>query len=181
MCTPLAAIGAGLSIAGQAANFSAQSAATQAYNSSVLQNAQSAGLAETHKVEDYGRKMIYDARQTQQEGYNAVMKGRAAHGTALASSGSSGFDGSSYSINDILAGIDQQTAQSVDNVQTKMDDLKNTYLSSAKTAEAEAQGRINSMPMKAGPNPLSLVIGAGGAGVDGMKAAGVNFGTLFAG
>jgi NOL1/NOP2/fmu family ribosome biogenesis protein len=179
MCTPLAAIGAGLSIAGQVANHSAQTKAAQQHNTAVLRNAQDASLAASHKYEDSQRRYVYDARQTQQEGYKAVMDGRRAAGTAMASAASSGFDASSISVSSILAGIDQQTALSVNNSEAKFDDLRNAYVSQGKTIEAEAQGRTNSMSMKAGPSPLGLAIGIGGSMLDGAKAGGMNFGTLF--
>lgn len=159
MCGPaIPLIGMGMQMAGQVAQFSAQQSATNASNQTAMVNARDASLAATHKYEDEGRKQIYDARQVQQEGYKAVMSGRMAKGTAMASAGSSGFDASSISIGSVLAAEDQKIAANLDNVKTKMDDLGDSYRSKVRSEEAEAQGRINSMPMKAGPNALALGI-----------------------
>jgi hypothetical protein len=166
----MAAAGFAIQAAGAVANFSAQQSATDAYNQQVLVNARDASLAAQFKYEDEGRRMIYDARKTQQEGYGAVMKGRQALGTAIASAGSAGFDASSLSVGSILANEAQKTAQNMSNLQTEFDDLKDSYRSRTRSYEAEAQGRINSMPMKAGPSPLGLAINIAGAGLGAYRS-----------
>ena len=156
MCFPM--VGAVLGIAGQVASFAAQQQATDAHNTAALANAQSASLAATHKYEDEGRRLIYNQKQNQQEGYKAVMKGRETLGTATASAGAAGWGAGSLSVGAILANEANKTQLNLDNVRTKMDDTSDAYRSRVATYEAEAQNRINSMPMKEGPNPLALGI-----------------------
>lgn len=170
MCIPLAVAGFAIQAAGAAANFAAQQQATDAYNQQAMVNARDASLAATRKYEDEGRRLGYDARRTQQEGYRATMKGREAIGTAVASAGSSGFDISSLSVGAILANEEQKLAQNLDSVRTEFDDMKDAYRGRVRGYEAEAQGRINSMPMKAGPNPLGLAINIAGAGLGAYRS-----------
>lgn len=170
MCTFLAAAGAGLQMLGQVAAFGAKQQEIDAYNQQAMVNARDASLAATHKYEDEGRKYIYDSRQIQQEGYKATMKGREAIGTAKASAGASGFDASSLSVASILAAENQKTEMNLDNIRTKQDDLEDSYRSRVRTYEAEAQGRINSMPLKPDANPLGLMINIASAGLGAYKS-----------
>ena len=173
MCTPV--IGAVIGAAGQVASFAGQQQQTDAYNAAAMQNAQSASLAAANQYADEGRKMIYNTRQVQQEGFQAVMKGRQAVGTAEASAGASGIDASSLSLGPIINNLKAQTAQSVDNMQTKMDDINSVYTSESTTSQAQAQGRINSMPIKADPNPLSLGINIASDAVGAFKNSNISF------
>lgn len=169
MCGP--ALGPMLGIAGQVANFAAQGAAANAANSASLANAQSASLAATHKYEAEGRRLIYANRRDQQEGYKATMIGRQAAATGEAAAGAAGFDASSISVGALLANEHNKTWQNIDVMSTKMEDNEQAYKSAVKTYEAEAQGRINSMPMKPGPNPLALGINiAGGLAQAGQRS-----------
>ena len=171
MCTMLAAAGFAIQAAGAVANFAAQQSATDAHNQQVLVNARDASIAATNKYTDEQRRMVYDARKNQQEGYKAVMSGRQAKGTAVASAGSSGFDMSSLSVGSILANEQQKINQNLDIVRTEFDDMKDAYRSRVRSYEAEAQGRINSMPMKAGPSPLGLAINIAGAGLNAYRGS----------
>lgn len=175
MCFP--AVGLALGIAGQVANFAAQQQAANAHNTAVLANAQSASLAATHKYEDEGRRLIYNQKQNQQEGYKAVMKGREAQGTVAASAGAAGWSAGSISLDSILANEANKTQLNLDNIRTKMDDTEDAYRSRVDTYYAEAQGRINSMPMKPGPSPLALGINIASQGLQGAKEAGWFVGT----
>jgi hypothetical protein len=112
-------------------------------NKAAAANAQSANLAAQTKYDDLGRRYVYNARATQQEGYKAVMEAREAAGTAVASAGSSGVSG--VSIGNILASVRQEGAENMSRVRTKQDDLKDSYLSDVKTVESEARGRIASV------------------------------------
>ena len=170
MCGPM--LGPMIGIAGQVANFAAQSQAAKAANTAALANAQSASLAATHKYEAEGRHLIYANRREQQEGYKAVMQGREAAATGEASAGAAGFDASSISVGALLATAHNKTWQNIDVMDTKMEDNEQAYRSAVKTAEAEAQGRINSMPMKPGPNPLALGINVAGGLMQGGQKMG---------
>lgn len=153
MCLPAAAIPL-ISAASSVVGFMGQAAQANAQNQAALNNAQSANLAAERKYEDAQRQYVYEARRTQQEGYSAAMKSREAAGTALASAGTSGVGG--LSVGNILAAINQQGAENASRVSTKMDDLRAGYTSQVDSYKAEAQGRANSIPMSAGPNPLAL-------------------------
>jgi hypothetical protein len=166
MCTPLAAVGFGLQAIGQVAGFAGQSQATDEYNKTAAQNAVNASVAASHQYEDEGRKMVYNSKQIMQEGYKTTMESRRAKGTAIASAGSSGIDASSLSVESILASIDQDQALSEANTKTKMDDLDDQYKSNTTSEEAQAQGRINSMPFKKGPSPLGLAINIASGALD---------------
>jgi hypothetical protein len=161
-----------LGIAGQVASFAAQSSAANAANEAALANAQSASLAATHKYEAEGRRMRYDHIRDQQEGYKAVMAGRQAMATGEASAGAAGWDAGSISVGALLANEANKMQQNVDTTMYKFEDQQQAYRSAGKTYEAEAQGRINSMPMKPGPNPLALGINIAGGLVKGADNMG---------
>ena len=166
MCTPMAAIGFGLSAISSVAGYGQQVADTKAYNAQAAQNAANASIAATHKYEDEGRRTAYDVQRLQQEGYKQAMEARRVKGSAIASAGSSGIDISSLSVGSILSDIDQQEAINESNTQTKMDDRTEAYKGNVQSYEAEAQGRINSMPFKATPSPLGAILGIAQAGLD---------------
>lgn len=171
MCGPMAALGLGMSAASSVVGFMGEQEKAKRHNEMVLQNAQNASLAASDKYTDEQKKYIYDSRQIQQEGYGAALKGRAAGATALASAGASGFDASSISVGALLAGEAQKTAQSLDNIKTKQDDLEASFQSRVKTAEAEAKARTNSMQMQAGPSPLALGLNIVNSGLGAMKGS----------
>jgi hypothetical protein len=166
MCTPMAAIGFGLQAIGQVAGYGQSVADTKAYNSQAKQNAVNASVAASHNYELEGRRYSYDIRQMQQEGFQQAMKARQATGTAIASAGSSGLEGSGHTVNAILSDIDQQEAINEANTATKMEDRREGYTSAVQHYEAEAQGRINSMPLKSTPSPLGAILGIATAGLD---------------
>lgn len=169
MCDPMSAIGFGLSAASQVAGFAGQQEQTDAYNAAAQQNAINAGVAASNKYADEGRSFVYDSKKNMQEGYKAVMSGRKARGTAVASAGSAGIDGSSLTLGDILSDINQESAVNLDNIAAKQDDMKSAFRSRVKSYEAEAQGRINSMPYKEGPSPLALGLNIASAGFGAVK------------
>lgn len=146
MCGPLAVLGAGLQIAGQVAGFAAQ-------NQQSKQNAINASLAAQRKYEDTDRKFIYDTKAANQEGYKAIMEGREARGTAIASAGSSGVRVGSPTSAYILSNINSKIAQIEDNVRLKAEDRRMARSGDMKSIEAEAKNRIASVPR---PNPLAL-------------------------
>lgn len=159
MCDPLTMIGIGLSAAGQVASFAGQQAQTDSYNAAARQNAINASVAATQKYSDEGRKLQYEAKQTNQEGYDAAMKAREAAGMAKASAGSAGMDLRSLSVNSILSNIYNDEAAAGYAIQDRHDEAEAGFKSRTKAYEAEAQGRINSMPFKEGPSPLGLALG----------------------
>lgn len=160
----MAAIGFGVSAIGQAAGYAQSQQDTDNYNAQAKQNAINASVAASNKYADAGRQYAYDVMHTQQEGYNQAMKARQAHGSAVASAGSSGFEGAT--VNDVLNDIDQQEAINEANSQTKIDDKKQAYQGQVQSYEAEAQNRINSMPLKSDPSPLGAILGIATAGLD---------------
>jgi hypothetical protein len=165
----MSAIGFGLSAASQVAGFSAQQQQTDAYNAAARQNAINAGVAASNKYADEGRSYVYDSKKNMQEGMKAVFSGRKARGTAIASAGSAGIDGSSISLGDIVSDINNETALNLDNVAAKQDDMKHALVSNLKSYEAEARGRINSMPYKEGPSPFALGLNIASAGLGSVK------------
>lgn len=143
-----------LSIGSTLVGFVDKQISTGAANTASLANAQSANIAAQRKYEDEQRKYIYDSRALQQQGYDASLKGREAVATGMATAGSSGISG--ISVDNILAAARQQTAENISRVNTKQDDLFNSYQSKVDTYEAEALGRQDASPMRSGPNPLAL-------------------------
>ena len=159
MCELMAAMtvaSTALSMAGSVAQYSGQQAATNAYNASAAQNAMSASVAATRKYNDEEARTYYDMLSINKEGYKNAMRGREALGMARASAGSSGVGG--ISVDNIFAAVKQQAAENEGNIQLKREDRMLARDSRMDTYEAEAQGRINSMPYKAGPDPLALGI-----------------------
>ena len=165
MCTITAAMAGASAVAG----FVGQAQEAKTANGNLAQAHQDASLAAQRKYEDEQRRMRFDARATQKEGYASIMRGREAVSTVRASAGASGFDIGSLSVGAIIAAERQKTAENSDKVRSKMEDLKTSYEAKVDSYEAEAQGRINSMPFKAGLNPLGLAINLAGAAYQGYK------------
>lgn len=166
MCLGAPVLGFGLQALGQVASFAGAAAETANYNAAAEQNAINASLAMQSKTEDEQRRLSYDTKQNIQEGYDAVMKARQAKGTAIASAGSAGLDASSLSVDAILSNISNQEAMSELNTKDKIEDQIDAYRGRTKGYYYEAMGRINSMPPKAGPNPLGLAIGIAQSGLN---------------
>lgn len=165
MCTIAAAIG-GLS---SVASFAGQQQAANAANEAALANAQSASIAAGWKYSDAANKFIYDSKGLQREAGNAVMAGRAAVSSGVASAGGSGATG--ISLGALIADARQTAAENAYVAGEKRDDLFTSLITQRKSYEAEAQGRINSMPMTAGPSPLALALNIGTAGVQGYSGS----------
>jgi len=162
MCTLMAALG----VASAGVNFMGQMQATNAYNAQAAAAHQEARLAAERKYADEQRRMFYDQKNLNQEGYKAVRQGRAAAATGIASAGAGGIAAGSGTLDNLLAAAYQDTAENEARVQTKRDDLKQSYIGRVDSYEAEARQRISSMPFKQGPNPLGLIINMASAGVD---------------
>jgi hypothetical protein len=159
MCELMAAMtvaSTALSAAGAVAQHQGQQSATDAYNASAAQNANFASVAATRKYNDENTRTYYDMLSINKEGYKAALRGREASATARASSGSAGVAG--LSVDNIYAAVKQQAAENETNVQLKREDRLAAADARMDSYEAEAQGRINSMPYKAGPDPLALGI-----------------------
>lgn len=159
MCDPMTAIGIGLSAAGQVAGFAGQQQATDDYNASAKQNAINASVAATRQYQDEGFRYAADVKAANQEGYDAVMRARQAAGTAKASAGTSGLDLGSVSVQSILSDINNTESRSKSVIDDRRDESAYAYRGRTKSIEAQAQGRINSMPFKEGPSKLGLALG----------------------
>lgn len=166
MCTVSAALMAGSAVISHVGKVNE----TNAYNDAAAANAQQASLAAQRKYDDEQRKFVYDSKVNQKEGYEAAMKGRAATSSAVAQAGAAGFDVGSISVASLIAAERQRTAENLSRVDLKQDDLRYNYDARVDSYEAEAQGRINSMPYKAGPSPLGLAINIGTAALSGYNA-----------
>lgn len=166
MCSPMAAIGFGLSAASQVAGFAGQQQATDEYNRTAAQNAVNAKVAAANAYGDEQLKYSYDSKKNAQEAYDAVMKARQAKGIVQASAGSAGFDASSLSVSDLVSEQSRAEARDHYNFLTKQEDMSNNYDSRTKSIKAQAEGRINSMPYKSGPSALALGIGIAKSGFD---------------
>jgi len=175
MCTIMAALGAASSVA----KFAGQQQATDAYNAQAAAAHRDAGIAASNKYADEQRKLIYNSRSAQQKGYEAALKGRAAVATGTASSGSAGIAAGSLTLDQLIAASKQKAAENEARVQTKREDMTEAYRGRVKTYEAEAQQRINSMPLKEGPNPLGLAINIAGAAVGGMNTSNPGWASSF--
>lgn len=165
MCTLMAALGA----ASSAVSFMGQVQATNAYNAQAAAAHRDARLAATYKYADEQRRMIYNQKNLNQQGYQAAMKGREVTAQGIASAGATGVAGGSVTLDSLIASSLQQTAENEARIQTKREDLGESFRGAVKTQEAEAQQRINSMPFKQGPNPLGLMINIAGAGLQGYN------------
>lgn len=170
MCTVAAAIG-GLS---SVASFVGQQQAANAQNAASLANAQSASIAAGYKYADTNARYVYNSKDLQRQANKAVLEGRARVATGVASAGGAGVSG--LSLGALIADQKRQTAENAYVATEKRDDLFQSTILDNKTAEAEAQGRINSMPMSSGPNPLGLAINLAEAGAKGMGWWGGNAG-----
>jgi len=159
MCDPMTAIGVGLSAMGQMAGFQAEQQAVKAHNAAAKQNAINAGLAATRKYTDEGRVLAHEAKETNQEGFDAIMKARQAQGTGVASAGTAGMDLASGTVQAVLSDINRQEADTQYRVQDRHDRGKENYLSKVEQHKAEAQNRINSMPLKPKPSPIGMILG----------------------
>lgn len=176
MCGPVAPLltagasiaSAGLGIMGAQREYSAQQNAVMAHNYNVLLNAQSAGISASNQYADIGKQFTYETRSAQQEANQAVMSGREAAGTAIASAGSSGFTGSSLTLGAVMSDIERKNADAEYNYEAKVDDLKSSYISKGKTIQGQAQERINSMQFQAQPDGSALGLNIAGSVVKGL-------------
>jgi hypothetical protein len=168
MCTLMAAIAA----AGSAVQFMGQVQATNAHNAQAAAAHRDARIAAVNKYGDIQRRYNYDAKANNQEGYKAALKGRSEMATGIASAGSAGIAGGSITLDNLISMSRQMSAENEARVQTKRDDMRESFLGQGQSIQAEAQGRINSIPFKQGPNPLGLAINFASAGVSGMQGGG---------
>lgn len=169
MCT-VAAIPAALSAAGSVVSFAGKQQAVDDYNANAAVAHRDASLAAQYKYEQEAQRNRYDAKDILIKGFEAVLKGREARATAIASAGASGFDTSSITISSL---IDQEANKSARNeavIKDQLDDLAESYVSRTKGYQMEAQGRINTTPFKSGPNPLELAIDLAGSAFKGYSA-----------
>jgi hypothetical protein len=175
MCTIMAALGAASSVA----QFAGQQQATDAYNAQAAAAHRDAGIAASNKYADEQRRLTYDARANQQKGYEAALKGRAAVASGTASAGSAGVAAGSLTLDQLIAASKQKAAENEARVQTKREDMEESFRGRVKSVESEAQQRINSMPFKSGPNPLGLAINIAGAAAGGMNTSNPGWASSF--
>lgn len=155
MCT----IAAALQGASSVASYIGQAQAANAQNEAALANAQNASIAAGYKYADNHARYIYNSKDLQRQAYKATMEGRAHVGSGVASAGAAGVTG--LSLNALIADQRRQTAENAYVASAKRDDLYQSVILDDKSIEAEAQGRIASMPMTSGPSPLGLAINVG--------------------
>ena len=158
-----------LSTAGSVASYEGQVSATNAANDQAAIAHRNAGLAAQRQYEDSQRKFIYESRSNQQKGFEASMAGRQAISQGIASAGASGIDAGSISVGDILNEQRRQTAQNMQNVSSRQDDLTGAFIGDTKAIQEQAQGRIDSTPFQRGPSLLNLAIDVGSAGVNAYR------------
>jgi hypothetical protein len=158
----------GLGIVGAFGQHDAQRKAVQEHNARVRQNAIEAGMAASNQFADLGRQFVYEARTTQQEAQKAVLSGRQAIGTALASAGSSGFSGSSLTVGAVMADEQRRIAENEQNLALKLDDQKDAFRSRGRMVEAQARGRINELTPMAEPSGMTLGLNIANAVVGGI-------------
>lgn len=167
MCTLMAAVAA----ASSAVQFMGQVQATNAHNAQAAAAHRDARIAAGNKYGDIQRRYNYDAKANNQEGYKAALKGRSEIATGIASAGSAGIAGGSITLENLEAMSRQIAAENEARVQTKRDDLRESFIGQGQSIQAEAQQRINSIPFKAKPNPLGLAINFASAAVQGMSGS----------
>lgn len=170
ICDPVTAIGFGLSAAGQVAKFAGEQQATDDYNEASGKNRISALTAANNKYADVDRSYIYDSTKNRMEAYDTIMKARKAAGMVKASGASSGFDGGSATVTDLLSEYDRDEGETTARFGMKQDDLEASRKSRVESYRSEAEGRINSMPLKSGPSPLALGLGIASSALDGVKS-----------
>ena len=152
MCDLMTAVAVGSSVAGYAAD----SQATAAANANAAAMHRDASIAAGYKYMDEGRRLSYDAKQLQQEGYDLAIKARENTGAGIASAGASGIAG--LSLGALVSNSLQKNAENMSRIDTKREDLGMGYESNVKSYEAEARSAINSTPFRAGPSLLNLGI-----------------------
>ena len=167
MCDPVSAMMAAQS----AVKFAGEASATKAYNTNAAAAHRDAGIAASNKYGDIQRRFNYDAKATNQEGYRAALKARSEAATGISSAGSAGIAGGSITLANLEAMSRQMAAENESRVRTKREDLQESFIGQGQSIEAEARGRIASLPFKAGPSPLNLAINMASAGINaGMNA-----------
>jgi hypothetical protein len=159
---------AAVAAAGSIVQFAGQAQATNDYNAQAAAAHRDARIAAVNKYGDIQRRYNYDAKANNQEGYKAALKGRAEIATGMASAGSAGIAGGSITLENLESMSRQIAAENETRVQTKRDDLRESFLGQGQSIQAEASQRINSMPFKRGPSPLGLAINLASAGVQGL-------------
>ena len=171
MCDPFTIAATTLAVAGQVVSYEGQVSATNAANDQASLAHRNAGMAAQRQYEDAQGKFIYESRTNQQKAFEAAQAGRSALAQGRAAAGASGIDASSISVNDILNDQRRQTAQNLQNVKTRQDDLAQSFVGATTGAPLPAQGRLDSTPYQSGPSMLGLAIGAAGAVASGFASA----------
>ena len=152
MCDLMTAVAVGSSVAGYAAD----SQATATANAQAAAMHRDASIAAGYKYMDEGRRLAYDAKALQQEGYDLAIKSRENIGAGIASAGSSGIAG--LSLGALVSNSNQKNAENMSRIDTKREDMGMAYESNVKSYEAEARSAINANPFRAGPSLLNLGI-----------------------
>lgn len=165
-------LGAATSAMGAVAKYSSDSQATAEYNAQAAAAHRDADIAATNKYKDLSTKYVYDAKSLNNDAYKATLKGRAELATGVASAGAVGIAPGSLTLNNLVAATRQQMANNESNISDKRDDNKETLVGADASVQAEAQQRINSMPFKAGPNPMTAALGVASAVVGGFQSVG---------
>jgi hypothetical protein len=126
-------------------------------------------MAANNQYADIDRSYIYDTTKDRMEAYDTVMDARRAAGSVRASGGSAGFDAGSATLTDILSEYDREAGETDARFGLKLDDRTSARKSNVESVRAEAEGRINSMPFKKGPNPLALGLGIANSALGSVK------------
>jgi hypothetical protein len=168
--------GAALGIIGAIGQYAAQKQATDDYNQQAAIAHRDAQIAATNKYKDVGSQTVWNIKDLNQKGYKAALNAREEQAKGIASSGASGIAYGSNTLDNLMAQSSQINAENQANITAKRDEQLAAYGNQTQSIQAEAQGRIDSVPFKRGPSPLGMilgiansVVGMGGGGGGGMS------------
>lgn len=183
--------GANAKEAGKQQQYAYEIQQTMEYNRRVMDNAQRANLAAGNQYSGIQQRRFFNAQDLVQRANAATNDAREAEGTVNASAFSSGFWGGG-SVSDIYNKYLTKEANIASNTATKFDDMESAFNEQGKAIYAQADDRINSMPMKGAPlapqstrglDIANAVVGGIGGIAKGLEgglssSSGFNFGGL---
>lgn len=157
MCDVTAAIQGGQAVAEYQAERDQVKSANAAAMSSIASGQKDYNYRTGVLQEDFQQ----NTRAQNQSEFDAIMAGRAAVGTGVASAASEGVTGKSVS--NTIDSIVQQSARNKVRVKDQEGVLERQYEAQGRGAMKDLEQVYASNPLQAAPNPLGVALGIGGA------------------
>lgn len=151
-----AVLGAGLSIAGAMAEYSAARDAADAQNQYYMQNAREAQRAATETYVHQNIRIVQEKEAADQEAFEDSIEALKKRGTAYTTAGEAGVSG--LSVDALVGDIFAQEGRRRMALDTQFDMNREKVLAEMKETQSRAQARINSVQRANYPSAASYLI-----------------------